>query len=130
MDTNGDIGSIIVSTITTKLHLGELDPDNIRGISIMMLQLLALIIPPLIGVVIILAILGSLLTRLSLVDTIFLSTTYLYVTMTASLIITALSIMVAILTFRFGIDPDNVSIPILTATADLLTITLVYIILS
>ncbi len=130
MDTNGDIGSIIVSTITTKLHLGELDPDDIRGISIMMLQLLALIIPPLMGVVVILAILGSLLTRLSLVDTIFLSTTYLYVTMTASLIITVLSVMVAILTFRFGIDPDNVSIPILTATADLLTITLVYIILS
>ncbi|MHA1616218.1 MAG: magnesium transporter [Candidatus Njordarchaeales archaeon] len=131
MDTIGDVGSIIASTITTKLHIGEIMPDytSKNFLRILIQQSLPVILP-MIFLVLLYAGLASFMTRLSLVDFPFLLMIYSITGIIAYCAISVLALAIAIITFRYGIDPDNVSIPIITATADLLTVTTVYLIVS
>lgn len=125
MDTIGDLGAIFASFTTTKLHLGTIEL-RLRSLLSTFPQLPDYLIP-----LTILActytFFGAILSG-TLGDLIFLLSTYIAIGLMGTLMILPLSLGIAVATFRYGLNPDNLSIPILTATADLLTIGLVYLI--
>lgn len=129
MDTMGDIGSIITSKLTTRLHLGATN-INVRSALIFMILQDFLIIPIAIVLVTVYVVMSTItsnssLERVKLIMSIYYSTLLIMI-----LVVSIISVMLAITTFKYGINPDNLSIPILTAITDLLTIVTVYIIVT
>ena len=120
IDTMGDVGAVVGSTATTKLALGTLDPtlkairshaNQIMGAwaaSAIMYSLYALI--------------GSLSQAGPSSSAVLRFVGLLLATNGfAAIFMIGISFMVAILTFRKGLDPDNFVIPIESALADALT---------
>jgi len=120
IDTIGDVGSIVGSTLTTKLALGVLKPSfsSIRNHHLEILGAwMASIIMYCIYSALSLTIQGAFALNSFLRFTALLLLTNL---IAASLIV-VVSYEVAILTYKKGFDPDNFEIPIESSLADSIT---------
>jgi mgtE-like transporter len=117
----GALGGIFASRITSKLQIGVITP---RGrpeapavIDAAVVAVLALVVFALIGVV---AYALGVATDLENMPTLG---TLLGWTLVAGLIVTPITIVasyyLAVVTYRFGLDPDNQSVPIITSVMDL-----------
>ncbi len=121
LETGGNIGNVLASRLATKLHLGTIESKlSIKGdmgkeilgsitlayISFPVLGLLTYIVASLFGV-----------TGLDLVSAIVLSSLAGFI---LHLIIIFFAIFTSILSFRYGWDPDNVTIPLLTSATDII----------
>jgi mgtE-like transporter len=120
IDTVGDVGSVVGSTATTKLVLGLVDPvfSSIRKHASRILATWAasLIMFIVYAVLSVLAQANPLNINFLGLITLLLTTNII-----AVLLIVVISFVVAIATFRKGLDPDNFVIPIESSLADGIT---------
>lgn len=131
LEEGGNIGNILASRLSTKLHLGTLDVNlqvskEIRS-EFLISYFLAFLIFPLTAItayyfgaalgiggmtlpsmIAVLLLAGYILTTIAIISTFFIS----------------------ILSFRYGLDPDNVTIPIITSLIDLLGVISLIIVLE
>ncbi len=129
IDTMGDVGAIVGSTATTKLALGSLQPSfssikshatEISGTwlaSSIMYSTYAFLS---------LAIQG----QLSLYSLFMFTARVLATNAIAGAVIVVISYIVAVLTYRKGLDPDNFVIPIESSLADSITTMSLFLVLS
>jgi mgtE-like transporter len=130
ISTIGGQGSILANTTSTKLHLGTIEPSFsfyrsqdflISFFGVMIAGIILSILYSSIGVVI---------TKESVSFVLFIQILLilLSVNIIAYLVITAISISAAFLTYKFGLDPDNLVTPLLSSSADLITTALLLLI--
>ena len=121
LEDSGALGGILSARVSTKLHLGTLDPRRWRlgavAEDVMLIYLYAVPVFLLLGITadIASAVVG--LQSPGVLDMIA-------VALSAGLIATTFSVLVgfygAVATYRLGLDPDNHAIPIVTSSLDLL----------
>lgn len=119
LDTVGDVGSIIGSTLTTKLALGEASTDT----KVFLEHLPEVIGSWLASIIMFLTytLFASVCFGYQLVDFISLSALVLKANIIAVSTISLLAVSVAVAAYRYGLDPDNFVNPIVSAIADALT---------
>ena len=131
LEEGGNIGNTLASRISTKLHLGTLDTKLEVGKEVrkefLISYILSIFIFPITGFFVygFSYIFG--IQLLPLADLIFISTFAGYILTTVIIIVTFL---ISIAAFRFGFDPDNITIPVVTAIADILGVISLLIVLS
>ncbi|KHO48332.1 MAG: mgtE-like protein transporter [archaeon GW2011_AR5] len=121
LEEGGNIGNILSSRMATKLHTGQLaakfEIDNEIKHEIVNSYILSLMIFPIVSLLVyvfggVIGIGGMSLAKLMFTATI------------AGLILTTIvvfvSFFVSIIAFKYKINPDNVTIPIVTGTADII----------
>lgn len=129
IDTMGDVGAVVGSTATTKLALGALQPSfsSIKNHATEIFAAwLASSIMYSVYAFLSLAIQGQ-LTLYSLLN---FAARVLATNAIAGTIIVIVSYMVAVLTYRRGLDPDNFVIPIESSLADSVTTMSLFLVLS
>jgi len=120
IDTVGDVGSIIGSTTTTKLALGSLDalPTSIRSYVVEISSAWAASIT----LFILYSIISCIVTGITVRTQVMRFVSQLLITnMLAVSLITSLSFLIAVFTYKRGWDPDNFVIPLESALADGIT---------
>lgn len=119
----GSLGGMLASRLASKLHVGLLEPrvfpGKVAGLDFSLTFLLALLAFTGVGGV---GWLASLLAGLDPPTLLSLVVTSLVGGAMATLILALVAYGAATATFRFGLDPDNHGIPIVTASMDLLGI--------
>jgi mgtE-like transporter len=129
IDTMGDVGAVVGSTATTKLALGALQPSfsSIRNHSTEVFGAwLASSIMYSVYAFLSLAIQG----QLTLYNLLTFAARVLATNALAGTIIVIISYMVAVVTYRRGLDPDNFVIPIESSLADSITTMSLFLVLS
>jgi mgtE-like transporter len=120
LQQGGALGSILASRLSSKLHLGLLEPRRLPPLATFQDFNLVYIFAA--GVFAFVGSLTHVLGTLTGLESPGL-TTMIAVSLFGGLIATTAAIVVAyyssVGTYRFGLDPDNHSIPIITATMDL-----------
>lgn len=130
LETGGNIGNVLAARLSTKLHLGTIQsfrftPDlkreilgsmTLAYITFPVLGLLTYIVSSLFGVT------GLTLTRAVLLSTVG--------GIILHLIIIFFTMFTAILSFKYGLDPDNVTIPLLTSATDIIGVLALFAALS
>ncbi|MCC5950564.1 MAG: magnesium transporter [Acidimicrobiia bacterium] len=117
----GALGGIVSSRMTSKLHLGVVEPDAVPGpvarVDLALAMVLAL---PVFALASLVADLAALLIDLESPGVVAM----LAVAMVGGMFATVLSMLVAyygaIVSYRLGLDPDNLGIPLVTSSIDLL----------
>lgn len=121
LEEGGNIGNILSSRLATKLHTGQLDAkfaiDHEIRHEIINSYILSLMVFPIVSVLVYifggsLGIGGLTLPRLLFTATI--------AGIMVTTIVIAVSLVVSIISFKYHINPDNVTIPIITGTADII----------
>ena len=126
---NGNISSVMTSRLSSALHMGLIKP-NFRRTHLLMRNFYSMIFISLVSFPIIGIIAGALNTMLgggAAYFTIFPLITFA-AGMTTVLILIFVSMLFSYLTYRRGLDPDNVVIPLLTTIGDLVGISVLLII--
>jgi mgtE-like transporter len=129
IDTMGDVGAVVGSTATTKLALGTLQPSfsSIKNHATEIFAAwLASSIMYSIYAFLSLAIQG----QLTLYSLLTFAARVLATNGMAGAVIVIVSYMVAVLTYRKGLDPDNFVIPIESSLADSITTMSLFLVLS
>lgn len=124
--TAGNLGSILAARLSTSFHLGTLsfapDDDELVGNAVATVAL-ALTVFPVIGAGawLLTALVGS--TRLPV-------TTVIAVAVAAGAALAVLAVVVTLVTtfvaYRFGLDPDDVVIPVVTNVCDVLGVLVLF----
>ena len=121
LEEGGNIGNILSSRMATKLHTGQLaakfEIDNEIKHEIINSYILSLMIFPIVSILVyvfggVIGIGGMSLAKLMFTATI--------AGLILTTIVVAVSFFVSIVAFRYKINPDNVTIPIVTGTADII----------
>ncbi len=121
LEGGGNIGNILASRTATKLHLGSIRPELVFGYEskkeILHSMLSAYMLFPVIGFLT--SVLGSFagIEGMSLASTVFITT---FAGILLHLIIIFMTFSLSIMAFKYGFDPDNTTIPIITSTTDML----------
>jgi len=121
LEDSGSLGAILGARVSTKLHLGTLDPRRwrLRAVAedVLLIYMYAVPVFLLLGVS---ADIASAVVGLESPG----SLEMIGVAMYAGLIATTFSVLVgfygAVASYRLGLDPDNHAIPIVTSSLDLL----------
>lgn len=129
MGINGNISSVISSRLSSSLHMGLIKPDFKRSRTlernVHSMLIVSLVAFPILGFVA--AIVNSFL-GVSVTNLLFFPLITLAAGMTTALILMFISIFFSYVTYRNGLDPDNVVVPILTTVGDLVSISTLLII--
>jgi mgtE-like transporter len=125
--TAGNLGSVLAARLSTAFHLGvlsfEADDESLIGNAVATV-LLAVTVFPVIGVGAwgLTALLGE--TRLAVM-------TVLAVALTSGITLAVLAVAVTLVAtyaaYRFGLDPDDIVIPIVTNTCDVLGVLVLFV---
>ena len=120
IDTVGDVGSIVGSTTTTKLALGSLNalPNSVQG------YLIEISSPWIASITlfILYTIISSFIAGINVETNFIRFVSQLLITnLLAVSLITSLSFLIAVLTYKRGWDPDNFVIPLESSLADGIT---------
>jgi mgtE-like transporter len=121
LEDSGALGGILSARVSTKLHLGTLDPRRWRlqavGEDVLLIYMYAVPVFLLLGIT---ADIASAVVGLESPG----SLDMIAVSLFAGLIATTFSVLVgfygAVASYRLGLDPDNHAIPIVTSSLDLL----------
>lgn len=124
--TAGNLGSILAARLSTSFHLGTLSfsptDDHLAGNALATVAL-AVSIFPIIG-------LGAWLLTALLGDTQLPFTTVLLVSLTSGISLAVLAVVVTFTAtyaaYRFELDPDDVVIPVVTNTCDVLGVLVLF----
>ncbi len=121
LEDGGVIGCILAAKVSSWLHLGELRPKAIPEKDVvdifLMNHMLGLVVFTMVGI------LGQILNILLKIPTV---PTYIMLAITVLagqilvVILNFVSYELTVLSYRIGLDPDNVGIPIITSIMDLL----------
>jgi mgtE-like transporter len=120
LDASGALGGILSSRVSTKLHLGLVEPSRFSlrpvGEDVLLIVVYALPVFLLVGIS---ANLASVLTGLKGPGVLEM----IGVAQLGGLMVTAAAVIVAyygaVAAYRFGLDPDNFGIPAVTSSLDL-----------
>ncbi|MBI2579148.1 MAG: magnesium transporter [Candidatus Aenigmarchaeota archaeon] len=120
LEEGGNIGTILASRLGTKLHLGTLDPELTISKEIKKeffnSYFLAMVIFPVVAV-------ASYFTARILSIPVLPLAQAVYISVFAGLALTTLIIIlsfsISVISYKHNLDPDNVTIPLITSTADL-----------
>jgi len=125
----GDVSSVLVSRLTTALSLGEIEYRSIDNIFAFMAESLVDISAPLLFSLTIATFLVSILVNAFSKVLMFMLVVYL---VSVFVLITEIPIIagISVSTFKRGLNPDNFSIPIVTSTADFLTVLAFFVVVS
>ncbi|MHC1625930.1 MAG: magnesium transporter [Methanoculleaceae archaeon] len=119
-DGCGNIGGILCSRLSTLMHTGQIDPEILPSRGVMpefgTAYLYTVILLPLTGAVVHLISQACSLSSPGLVTMIAITTIAGLILMT---FIIGVSYLIAALSFRYGYDPDNYGIPVVTCFIDL-----------
>ncbi|MDI6722272.1 MAG: magnesium transporter [Candidatus Aenigmarchaeota archaeon] len=119
LEQGGNIGNILASRISTRLHLGTMDPkfeiSKEARIEIINTYIFAFILFPLLGTLTLIA--GSFLGIGGVAGYLMLKTV-LIAGIIITTVITAVAFFISILSFRLNMDPDNTTLPLIASTAD------------
>jgi len=119
LEDGGAIGGILAAKISTKLHLGDIEPHIVPSKKVFKefykVYFVSVIVFPVIAVY---GYIVSSLLNLSIPPLILLVPAVLISGFVLVLIISLLAYFISITSFKKGVDPDNVTIPILTSTID------------
>jgi mgtE-like transporter len=127
VNQSGDIAAVLASRITTELYTGStektiLKSDNLWG------SILGLMLSSSIGFSF-LAILSSSVAALLGYNSLPIGTLWIIILLsgvTTILSVMVVGLIVALATYRWGLDPDNFSAPIVTTTSDVIGIFLLF----
>ena len=127
VNQSGDIAAVLASRITTELYTGStqksiLKSDNLKG------SVLGLLLSSSIGFTF-LTILSYSVSMLLGFDTLPFGTLWTIILLsgiTTILAVMAVGLIIAVITFRKGLDPDNFSAPVVTTTSDVIGIFLLF----
>ena len=131
LGAGGDIGTSFGARITTNLHAGLIEPRfgrfRLVYINFLAMFFCGMIVAVLVGILGFF--IGSWIApgELGLFDFLFLSLTAGAIEFA---LILALSLFIAFITFRHGLDPDNLIAPLITTVADLIGIAALFFILK
>jgi len=122
----GNLGSILAARFSTALHLGLLsfdaDDDRLVGNALATIAL-AVTVFPLVGA-------GAWLLQTLLADVRLPLLTVVAVALTSGVVLAALAVAVTTITtyaaYRFGLDPDDVVIPVVTNVCDVLGVLVLF----
>ncbi|MFQ6075752.1 MAG: magnesium transporter [Candidatus Bathyarchaeia archaeon] len=119
-DLGNDIGCILSSRFTTALHLGSMEP-SLRRNGTLWENVLAAVVICIVSSLFI-GVLVYLVAEITMIDKVFLGT-IVFVGFVSGLMLTLLIVgvatLMAIFSWRRGLDPNNVTIPVVTAMADI-----------
>ncbi len=126
---NGNIASVMTSRLSSALHMGLIKP-NFRRTKLLMRNFYSMVIISLIAFPVLGLIAGALnvLFGGSAESFMIFPLVTFSAGMTTALILIFVSMLFSYLTYRKGLDPDNVVIPMLTTTGDLVGISVLLII--
>ncbi len=131
LENRGNIASNLAQRLGTAVHLGTIGweqglNDELKVNFISTLLLSAILSVTLTSVAYLYVLLFN-IPHISLVG-------FLFVTLTMSLgigtILTVITVLVVLLSHHFGLDPDNVTIPIIATIGDILTVGSLYFVLN
>ena len=132
LSTGGNIGTSFGSRITTSLHSGLIEP-HFKRIRLVYVNFIAMLTAGII-IAVIIGFLGYFLSILINPIQNFTLTSYLILTIGAGIIdysvVLFISLFTAFLSFRRGLDPDNLVAPLVTTIADLIGISTIFLILN
>ncbi len=120
LETGGNIGNVLAARLGTKLHLGSIKEFGISGelkYEILGSMMLAYLTFPVLGVLTYVFSAAFGIGGLDLVGAVMLSTIGGFV---LHLVIIFFTVFTAIVSFKYGFDPDNTTIPLLTSATDIL----------
>jgi mgtE-like transporter len=119
--SSGAIGGILSSRLTSKLHLGTLEPDAVPGRAARSDVLLAYLVgfPVFVGASIV-ADLAAALVDLRSPGPVDMALVALFGGFMATSFAIVIAYYGAVVSYRMGIDPDNVGIPLVTSSLDLI----------
>jgi len=132
ISTVGSQNSILANTTTTKLHLGSLEPSfkslktkefSINFFGIITSAIILISLMSVIGVVLFPQ--GITFQLFWVILGLLLLSNFL-----SFLIVSLIALSASFLSFRFGLDPDNVVNPLLSSSADLVTTTFLVLIFT
>jgi cation transporter-like permease len=131
VNQSGDIAAVLASRVTTELYTGSTDrnilkSDNLWG------SILGLMLSSSIGFTF-LAILSDAVAMLLGFNSLPLGTLWMIILfsgVTTILTVMIVGLIVALITYRMGLDPDNFSSPIVTTTSDVIGIFLLFLFAS
>ncbi|SDL94320.1 mgtE-like transporter [Halogranum gelatinilyticum] len=124
--TAGNLGSILAARLSTSFHLGTLSfsptDDDLVGNAVATVALAVSVFPVIgVGAWLLTALIGS--TRLPL-------TTVLLVSLTSGICLAVLAVVVTVTAtyaaYRFELDPDDVVLPVVTNTCDVLGVLVLF----
>lgn len=123
LEDGGAIGGILAAKISTKLHLGTIEPHITPSKEVFKefykVYFISVIVFPIIGIY---GYIMSSMLNLSIPPLMLLIVVVLVSGLILVLIISLLAYFISIVSFKKGIDPDNVTIPILTSIIDVIGI--------
>lgn len=127
----GDSGSILGSRLSSALHLGLIDSKFERGEvienNLIASFLIAITTCIILGIIVWLVSLSLSVNKdIGLFKMIGISTTAGFIQV---FIIFSLTVVIALLSHRFGMDPDNTVIPIITTVGDLVGVSCIFLVL-
>jgi mgtE-like transporter len=119
--SSGAIGGILSSRLTSKLHLGMVDPDAVPGKTARSDVLLAYVVgfPVFVGASMV-ADLAAALIDLRSPGPLDMAMVALFGGFLATSFAIAIAYYGAVVSYRLGLDPDNVGIPLVTSSLDLI----------
>ncbi len=131
MTLTGDAGTIIASRYTTALNIGEIGVGYPRQTIYFLGETSILLIAPYTSSLVI-GIVVSIITsrRWFLARFVWLIIKVFQVGFLSILVSTPIVIFISFQTFKYGLNPDNFSIPIVTSTSDFLTILFTYLLIA
>lgn len=126
MTSLGDAGSVMASRLTTSLHMGEVDYRIFSDVLRSTIDNLLLVAPPFLTITMIITIISTLLlsSPIFIIKTLTIAFALAYATLFLEIPIV---IFISTQTFKFGLNPDNFAIPIITSSADFMSIILMHV---
>jgi mgtE-like transporter len=127
INQSGDIAAVLAARITTELYTGSTERSIIRSDNLWG-SILGLLLSSSMGFSFLAILSGSVASLLGY-NTIPLSTLWTIIFLagvTTILSVMLVGLIVALVTFRWGLDPDNFSAPVVTTTCDFIGIFLLF----
>ena len=121
LEDSGALGGILSSRLSSKLHLGVIDPDNLpQRAARRDFLLIILFAIPVFTLVALSADLAAFITGLASPGTLEMLAVTLIGGLIATMFVVVIAYYGAIAAYRLGLDPDNHGIPMVTSSMDLI----------
>ena len=120
LEQGGNIGNILASRLSTKLHLGAMEPKfSIEGSreDIINSYIFSFILFPALGLLTFAA--GSVI-GIGGIDLVIIMESMIITGVVLTTAVIAIAFFMSIMSFKFNLDPDNTTLPIIASSADII----------
>ncbi len=120
LEQGGNIGNILASRLSTKLHLGAIEPKfSIEGSreEIINSYIFSFILFPVLGL---LTFAAGAMIGIGGVDIIAITKAMIISGIVLTTAVIAIALFMSIISFKFNLDPDNTTLPLIASSADII----------